>query len=175
MVRDNEEDIRVVNYLSSQGEKYSFKEMWPRVMQARIDLLNEMQGVNIDQAIFRFSESEWSILEIANHILQSSERVLKVVEGLAINSIVEQSLNVDPPRESTELSLKEIHDSLLDRGLELSTLTPNLPERPSTTPTWDHSIFGPLHARSWYLFQRLHDIDHMKQIQKNKIHSNYPQ
>ena len=175
MVRDNEEDSRVISYLSSQGEKYSFKEMWPRVVQARIDLLNEIQGVNNIQAIFRFSENEWSILEIAHHILKSSERVLNVVENLATKGTIENNLDIDPPRESTELTLQEIHDNLLDRGLDLSSLTPNLPERPSTMPTSDHSIFGPLHARSWYLFQRLHDIDHMKQIQKNKIHPDYPQ
>ena len=174
MVRDNEEDLKVINYLTSQGEKYTFKEMWPRVMQARIDLLNEIQGINNNQAIFKFSEDEWSILEIANHILQSSERVLSVVEKLAINGTIEGVLNIDPPMESTKLSLHEIHGNLLERGLDLSSLTPNLPERPSTIPTWDHSVFGPLHARSWYLFQRLHDIDHMKQMQKNKIHPNYP-
>ncbi|HAC19153.1 MAG TPA: hypothetical protein DCF78_11340, partial [Dehalococcoidia bacterium] len=38
-----------------------------------------------------------------------------------------------------------------------------------------HTFFGQLHARAWYLFQRVHDLDHAQQIDKNKRDAGYPE
>jgi hypothetical protein len=35
-------------------------------------------------------------------------------------------------------------------------------------------FFGPLHCKAWYLFQRVHDIDHANQINAVKEAPGYP-
>ena len=37
-----------------------------------------------------------------------------------------------------------------------------------------HPFFGDLHARAWYLFQRVHDQDHAQQVLTNKTIDGYP-
>ena len=40
----NEEESRIHSYLLSQGQKYSFMELLPRVIKARLVLLDEVNG-----------------------------------------------------------------------------------------------------------------------------------
>jgi hypothetical protein len=35
-------------------------------------------------------------------------------------------------------------------------------------------MFGPLNAREWFLFQRLHDVDHAAQIRAVREADGYP-
>ena len=35
-------------------------------------------------------------------------------------------------------------------------------------------VFGELHARAWFLFQRTHDLDHVGQIEAIKAADGFP-
>jgi hypothetical protein len=41
-------------------------------------------------------------------------------------------------------------------------------------PTAPHPWFGELNCRAWYLFQRIHDTDHTRQIQAIKANPAFP-
>ena len=157
----------------SQGEKYSFRELWVRVTQARLELLKAVEGVNGEQASFRPDETEWSILEVLDHLLTSSGRVATLVEALA-NRRARPAGQVESPPEGTGLTIDEIRDVLLKDSVAWGALTERLPEPPSFDVQARHPAFGRLHARAWYLFQRVHDLDHANQIEKNKQASGYP-
>ena len=49
-----------------------------------------------------------------------------------------------------------------------------LPEPPSYVPTSPHGFFGELHGRAWFIFQRVHDIDHANQVNAIKETEGYP-
>ena len=144
-----------------------------RAVKARLQLLDSLDGVNDEQAAFKINDDEWSILEVLKHVLTSSGNVAALVEALA-NRQSRPSDDIEPPRESTDLSIAEMRDLLLKDSVAWGALTDRLPEPPSFDIEARHMFFGRLHARAWYLFQRVHDLDHAQQIEKNKQDSGYP-
>ncbi len=174
MATQDEEARRVRSYLQSQGERYTFAELWTRLIRARVSLMDAAEGVTQEQADFRFAPDEWSISEVLHHLVTSSGRVAELVEGLSRGESVESG-RIDPPREETSLSIDELRARLRDDSISWSALTERLSPAPATTPTAAHSFFGELHARAWYLFQRVHDLDHAGQIAKNKAADGYPE
>ncbi len=173
MTDQESEFARLRSYLLSQGERNSFLNMWPRRMKARLEVLDVLEGVTEEQARFKPDENEWSTSEVALHVLNGSRRVAQLVELLAQGEAA-SSARTDPPREGTERTIAELRDMLLIDGLDWSAVTQRLPETPSFTATAPHSMFGDLHSRAWYLFQRVHDLDHARQIQANKELPGYP-
>ena len=174
MSNQSAESERIHGYLISQGERYDYFELWPRNVKARLDVLDSLRGVSDKQASFKPTEGEWSIREVALHILNGSRRVAGLVELLASGQSA-SSDNIDPPHQETKLTIGELHSQLLRDAVVWSSLINRLPDPPSFETTATHSFFGELHSRAWYLFQRLHDLDHHQQIQAIKETSGYPQ
>ncbi len=160
-------------YLQSQGEKYSFVEIWPRAVRARLEVIDALDGVGEAQAAFKPGTEDWSIREVALHVLRGSHSVRALVTALAQGQSA-PSGRVDPPRESAESPIAALREQLLRDGVEWSAAIVDLPERPPLEPVAPHSTFGDLHARGWYLFQRTHDIDHANQITAVKESSGFP-
>ena len=174
MTTETNETDRVRMYLRTQGERYTFRELWIRAVKARLQLLDSLDGVNDEQAAFKINEDEWSILEVLKHVLTSSGNVAQLVESLA-NRRSRQSDDIEPPRKPTDLSITEMRDLLLKDSVAWGALTDRLPEPPSFEIEARHTFFGRLHARAWYLFQRVHDLDHAQQIDNNKQDAGYPE
>ena len=80
---DNDEIQRVSSYLLTQGEKYSWVELWPRVVDARIDFLNTLNRVSPEQAAWKPDPDHWSIEEVAQHVLDGSKRCADLVAQLS--------------------------------------------------------------------------------------------
>ena len=169
----DEERERVRGYLLSQGERYTWYELWRRVAPARLQLLDALDGVTDEQAAFIPAEGEWSIGEVAQHVLKGSRSNLALIERLATGEDA-SSEGVEPPREPAELSIAEAHEEILLNGVAFSALPLRLPEPPPLDPVAPHSFFGDLHCKAWYLFQRVHDVDHAGQIAAAKAADGYP-
>ena len=167
MTTEAEEARRVQSYLQRQGERYTFSELWVRLIKARIELMDSVEGVTQEQAEFRPDADEWSISEVLDHVITSSGRVADLVEALSEGGAIATD-RIDPPREATWSTIAELKTRLRDDAIEWTALTEHLPESPPTNPTAPHPFFGELHARAWYLFQRVHDLDHAGQIEKNQ-------
>ena len=174
MSERSEEERRVRSYLLSQGEKYTFAEMWVRLVRARLDVMASVEGVTQRQADFTPDPDEWSVSEVLFHVLTSSGRVAKLVESLSRGERPSAE-RIDPPREATSLSISELRERLTADAIAWSSLTERLPDEPNLDVTVPHPQFGELHAGGWYLFQRVHDLDHAGQIAKNKAAPDYPQ
>ena len=174
MTTQNDEAQRVRSYLLSQGEKYAFTELWPRLITARLEVIAAAEGVSQEQADFTFAPEEWSIAEVLHHVVTSSGRVAETIESLAHGNEPPPRA-IDPPRESAELSIAELRQRLTSDSLAWCALTERLPTSPNLDVTAPHPFFGELHAGGLYLFQRVHDLDHVGQINKNKNAPGYPQ
>lgn len=173
MATQSDDTDRVRNYLLSQGEKYSFMELWVRGTQARLELLKAVDGLTGEQASFRPDETDWSILDVLDHLVTSSGRVAGLVETLA-NGRDRAAEPVEAPPEGAVLTIDEARERLLRDSVAWGALTERLPEPPSFQAQSGHAAFGRLHARAWYLFQRVHDLDHARQVEKNKQAPGYP-
>ena len=167
MTTGADEGERVRSYLLSQGERYTFAEIWVRFAKARIALIDSVTGVDQELADFRPDTGEWSISGVLDHLVISSEKVSEVVDALS-RGVTPRPGRIDPPREETTLSIEELRERLTLDSLRWSALVEGLPPAPSTAPTAPHPFFGELHARAWLLFQRVHDMDHAGQVEKNK-------
>ena len=97
------EEERVREYLISQGEKYPFDQLWIRSITARLELIKEVSEINQKQADFSFDSNEWTISEILEHVMTSTERVTHLISELA-NGNTGDSSNIDPPKKISKLS-----------------------------------------------------------------------
>tara|TARA_B100001167_G_scaffold185401_1_gene145592 strand:+ start:2706 stop:3224 length:519 start_codon:yes stop_codon:yes gene_type:complete len=167
------EEERVREYLISQGEKYPFDQLWIRSITARLELIKEVSEINQKQADFSFDSNEWTISEILEHVMTSTERVTHLISELA-NGNTGDSSNIDPPKKISKLSIDELRSGLISGAFNWTSMTDNLPVTPNMDQMSNHSFFGDLHAGAWYLFQRVHDLDHLNQIRNNKSHVDYP-
>lgn len=174
MPPQTEEEARVRSYLQLQGERYAFAEIWTRFIKARVLVLDTTEGLTQEQADFRFHPDEWSVSDVLHHLVTSSGRVSRLVESLSRGESADAGA-IDPPREDTPLTIDELRTRLRDDSIAWTALVQRLPPAPPTAPTAPHPNFGELHARAWFLFQRVHDIDHAGQIVKNKTAKGYPQ
>ena len=168
MTTGSDQAERVRSNLLSQGETHTFAEIWVRFANARLELIDSVCEVDQEQADFRPNEDEWSISEVLSHLVASSETVSEIVDALSRGAIPSLG-RIDPPREETALSIDELRERLTLDSLRWSALAERLPPAPSTDLTAPHPFFGELHARAWLLFQRIHDIDHAGQVEKNKV------
>ena len=173
MTTQADEFERIHSYLQAQGQRYTFSELWSRLIRARVTAMDVVEGVTQEQAEFRPDPDEWSIAEVLHHLLTSSEKVAATVEALSRGETINPG-RIDPPREETTQTIGELTEKLRADSIAWTALTQRLPDTPPTEPTAPHSMFGELHARAWYLFQRVHDLDHAGQIAKNKQSYGYP-
>lgn len=164
---------RMHSYYQSQGERYSFSELWPRAVKARLELLESLEGVGDAEAEWSPSAEDWSIKEVAHHVINGSRNTRRLVQALSAGDTGDSS-DIDPPRKTTGASMDQLRTELREDGIEWAAVTQALPPTPPLEPTAPHSMFGELHARAWYLFQRTHDLDHKGQIEDVKAADGYP-
>lgn len=175
MTRELTEDQqRVRGYLLTQSERSTWLELWPRVMQARLELVEALRGMTDEQARFQPSPEEWSSLEVANHIVNNSRSVIRIVGALVANETPGGGPLRDEREDPREARIADLRTALIETGIELSTLIATLPDPPPLEGTHPHVFFGPLHCKAWYLFQRVHDLDHAQQVTKNKAAEGFP-
>lgn len=164
------EQQRVHGYLVSQGEKYPWLELWPRVLSVRLDLLAALDGVTAEQAEARTSADEWTIAEGLRHEIRVTRATLHTVERLSGVAISDPADERDPD----ELSFGELRSELARNGTQFGTLAAALPEDAPLEPTAPHGNFGDLHCRAWYIFQRIHDADHVTQFRSIREADDFP-
>src|SRR5688500_13559695 len=102
---------RMHRYYVSQGERYSFAEIWPRATKARLDLLDALERVGDDEASWSPAPEEWSIKEVALHILNNSRSTRRVVSALVAGETADTS-GIEPPRRTTDASMDELRAQL---------------------------------------------------------------
>ena len=167
------EFARLQSYLNGQGEQNSHAQIWPRAVKARMQLLDSLEKVTDDQAAWAPSAEDWSIKEVALHILNGSRSTRRIVQALSQGETADSS-GIEPARKTTDASIIELYDQLRDDGIDWAVAISQLPQTPPLEPTANHSMFGDLHARAWHLFERVHDLDHMNQIEAVKQAAGYP-
>ncbi len=167
------EQDKVRNYLLTQGQKYSFEELWFRIVKARVQLIEELDGIDEEQAGFTPNQSEWTIAEVVQHVVLSTERVAFIIEAL-VNGEEPDTSGIDPPKMPAASGITTLKRHVLSGAIRWSAMTQRLPPNPDYKFMARHSFFGDLHAGAWYLFQRVHDLDHVNQIVSLKRHLHYP-
>ncbi len=134
-----------------------------------------LDGVSETQAEFSPAEGEWTAKEVVTHFLLATASVNNQIGKLTAGQDVGQLASAAPderPAETT--SVAELSAETLAIFAEIARLTRALEGNAHLERQFPHPAFGQLNILQWIAFQRLHGMDHMQQIEKNKDDAGYP-
>jgi hypothetical protein len=164
---------RLVSYLGHQAAK-DVPVLVELVEEQRARLLALLDGVSEEQAAFRPVPDQWSITDVLRHVIAAEEGVARIAESLARGAVPEgkREMGRQVPDEGQPLAalierLRASHADLLAR-------VRGWPASPDLASTFEHPLFGPLNCKGWLAFQRLHDADHIGQMEGIKAARGYP-
>ena len=140
---DKAESARVSAYLLTQAEKYTWLELWPRVVQGRLEFLDAIRGVGEEQADFRPAPGDWTIREVAQHVLTSSQAVAGLIAALVAGRPGPDVERADRARELASASLADLRRDLLRDSVAFSGIATRFP----TTSRWSPPRRIPSSAR----------------------------
>jgi hypothetical protein len=172
-----EQWARVRGYLLSQTEKYDLVDLWPRVIAERLNYLQAIEGVTDAQAAWRPGHGEgedaWSILEITQHITTWTRNVVAMLEAMSQG---QEGSKLPPGYLDADLtkSLAQSRRELIEATMGLSVFMARPNADKDLSMTVEHPFFGPLTIRGWALFQRVHDVDHVAQVNTLKAMEQFP-
>ena len=151
------------------------------VVQAGQDeLLRVISGMSDDQACFTSGAEEWSALDVMAHVVTTKQVVVGLCRSLGqgmkppgIGPEWEEESAQDGITTTSFSSIMAARDAAQAAHLELVELIRD-PDRANTDIRFSHYIFGPLNAREWAVFQRIHDGDHIPQIERLVASPDFP-
>ena len=161
------ESDRIRSYLVTQAAKLPIPELVEKVRTDSAAL--EAAGLAVPQGRFkeRPAEGEWSAAEVWTHVLQMSEHGAASITGILDLGAVPQRVRDVISGETRSgvddsaafwAAYKAVREPLYERvakanGDEHAEIKMN------------HPMFGDFTWREWFLFMRVHDLDHMRQLQ----------
>ena len=151
------------------------------VVQAGQDeLLGIIAGMSDDQACFTSGTEEWSALDVMAHVVTTKQVVVGLCRSLG-QGVKPPGFGPEWEEESAQdgisttsfSSINAARDAAQAAQRELVELIRDL-DRANTDVRFSHYIFGPLNAREWAVFQRIHDGDHIPQIERIVASPDFP-
>jgi hypothetical protein len=165
---------KAVDYCTHQADK-GIDSLVALMQRTAADWQRCLQGMSDRQAEFSPAPAEWTTKEVVTHFLQATDSVNRQVEQLThgkdIGVLAPGGPDQRPKVTSTVAELSDGVGAIFD---EIVKLTRSLEGNPNLGKTFPHPAFGQLTITQWIAFQRLHGMDHMQQIDKNKADAGYP-
>lgn len=165
---------RAVDYCTHQAEK-GLDSLVALMQRTAADWQRTLVGVSDAQAEFSPAPGQWTTKEVVTHFLQATDTVNRQVEKLTHGKDIGVLAPAGPDQRPTETaSVAALSDGIASIFDEIVRLTRSLEGNPNLEKQFPHPAFGQLNITQWIAFQRLHGMDHMQQIDKNKADPNYP-
>jgi hypothetical protein len=172
-----DERDRVRSFLVGQAERYEPVDYWPRMMEQRVALLRLLDGLTPEQATWRpppaGGEEQWSALDIAQHVRLWSDNIVDIthalLEGREGRKLPSGYIERDP-----DATLASARRDLIEATQRLGEALLNAAGAVDPTLTVEHNWFGPLTARQWFVMARVHDTDHLRQLEGLKQMDGFP-
>ena len=159
-----DEQRRIRGYLQAQGAKLTPGEVIDKVRAAMADLRRAAAAVPAARFDERPAPEEWSGNEVMAHVVDANrhfgDQVVAILDGRPRDAAPRD--RQEPGRHTADewsAILERERDALFARVLRAD---PNA----GLGETIEHGMFGPLNWREILLFTRLHDLDHVGQLQK---------
>lgn len=163
----DEERERVRGYLIAQAAKLPLPDLVAKVRADTQPLRAVAASVPADRFAERPGAEDWSAAEVFSHILQMTKDGSRAIESILDTGVGPREI-VDEIYDDGALDPRtaaEYWDAYNDRreALFRRVLQARGDEYPDVIIR--HPLFGGLSWRQWFLFMRVHDLDHMRQIQ----------
>jgi hypothetical protein len=164
---------RLVSYLGHQASK-DVPVLVELIEEQRARLLGLLDGVSEAQAAFRPGPDVWSIADVLRHVIAAEEGVARIVESLARDAVPDGRRALGSQIADEGQSLPVLIERLRAARAGLLARVRGWPAPPDLAATFEHPFFGPLNCKGWVAFQRLHDADHIGQLEQTKAAPGYP-
>lgn len=134
-----------------------------------------LDGVSETQAGFSPAKGEWTTKEVVTHFLTTTGGVNSQIRRITMGEDVGQLAPAGPDERPSETpSVVVLSAETVAIFDEIAELTRALEGNANLGKQFPHPAFGQLDILQWIAFQRLHGMDHMQQIEKNKADGAYP-
>ena len=165
---------KAVDYCTHQANK-GIDSLVALMQRTAADWQRTLDGVSDTQAEFSPATSEWTTKEVVTHFLNVTDGVNHQIETLVHGKdIGVLAADVPDERPAVTPSVADLSDSTAQVFDDIVKLTRSLDGNPNLDKQFPHPAFGQLNILQWIAFQRLHGMDHMQQIDKNKADAGYP-
>ncbi len=171
---------RVTGYIKHNANK-SNDAVLDLIHHGHKQMMELVAGLSGEQATFKPSAEEWSVLDTMQHVVAAKIGVARMCEALArgeqpagIGGEGQDTQKQDGVTGRTYASLAEASDAAVAAHEQLAAFVNGLSDASNTDETYDHFLFGSLNCREWAVFQRVHDGDHGGQIDKIKAAGGFP-
>jgi hypothetical protein len=167
MTTPDTEAERIRGYLISQANKLSIPDLVEKVRTDSAALKEAAESVPPEMFTERPGPNDWSAAEVFTHVLDMTDNGARAIEGIIATGAA-------PPRIRDELRHEQRGDlrSAADYWQAFAARRDRLYERVLRANGDEHldvkithPTFGDLSWREWFLFMRVHDLDHMRQLQ----------
>jgi hypothetical protein len=162
------EDLqRVRAYLVSQGQKLSVPQLVQKLQADSAPLREVVAAVPPQYFDARPSADDWSAALICTHILEMTEQGAAAVTGIIEHGTLPPKIADMRPGFVRE-GLRRAEDfwpAFTARREPFYARVLQATGNEHLDVKIEHPWFGPLNWREWLLFMRVHDLDHMRQLQ----------
>ena len=162
-----EQSQQVRGYIIAQAAKLSIPELVAKVRNDVQPLREAAFAVPAVRFAERPAEGDWSAAEVFTHVLEMNEHGAASIEGIIATRSRPPAI-ADLMTGESRAGLATAADywaafSARRESLLATVLASHGDEHPEVTI--NHPWFGDLSWREWFLFMRVHDLDHTRQIQ----------
>ncbi len=167
MTTANDEAQRVRSYLLTQANKLSIPDLVAKLRQDTLPLREVAAAVPPARFTERPAPDDWSAAEVYTHILEMNERGAQAIEGILDHGTLPPPIT-DVMSGATRADLRTAENYwqvYITRREQLYERVVRASGDEHLDVKITHSQFGPFSWREWLLFMRVHDLDHMRQLQ----------
>ena len=145
-------------------------------------LIHSVTGLSLDQAMWKPSQDDWSVLETMHHVVAGRKGTSLECEALARGEVLGgsdagedfwrdfyENLMGPPYRSLTEARADAEHGNA-----EMVAFLNSVSAKTNIEKTHTHPAIGPMNCLGQALFQRAHDDIHMGQIAEIKASDDFP-
>jgi hypothetical protein len=171
---------RVASYLRTGGAGTAARAE-AIVQEGQDALALALSGLSEQQAAYKPSADDWSVLELMAHVVSTKLIVAGLCRSLGeghwppgVGAEFEEEAAQDGVTVRTFATLAEARAAAQAAHDNLLAFIRERYETADTETRFKHFVFGSLNSREWAIFQRIHDGDHTPQIASIRATPGFP-
>jgi len=176
MVQTQDPIKKALEYMKYQGSK-SLEELTALIDRSSSAWAAALEGMSDAQAEFRPGE-EWNAREVLGHLIGTHRGINQQIADIAGADSPRAAPHVrkmgEVPDEYEQMDIARLRTEVDDTFREIETLMKSLASSDGLDQQFPHPIFGPLNLKEWFVFHRVHAMDHVQQLDKIKADPGFP-
>lgn len=162
-----EEQERIRGYLQSVANRLAIAELVEKVRHDVLPLREVALAIPPERFSERPTPTAWSAAEVLGHVLESNAQGADAIEAILDGRTPERppSDEVGATARAVPASAEEFWSAFEARREALLVRVSKAQGTEHLDQKLRHPFFGELNWREWVLFMRVHDLDHLRQLQ----------